>query len=118
MKIAGKYGRYVGVTPEMVEWFNKHYPEIGPDDLIHYHDQRLVECVRDLKPEGWFITDLPKDVKEYYAIATPHDFILITRGELEFMLNNLIKVEDVPEEKPDSGVQTDDGVAERAEPER
>lgn len=108
MKIAGRRGRYVTPTEEMVTWFHENFPEVKGDDMLPYHDKRLIACIEVVQPAGWFVSEIPDTIKEYYPISTENDFIILTEEDLEYMSNHLIKIEDASEEKQDTDIQGED----------
>lgn len=82
-----------GITKEMFDWLLEH--GLKENETVTFHNPVLVQCVEELKPEGWRI----KEVKggKYRLIDTKGPF-LWTPEDVKVLTNNWVVIE--PSEKP------------------
>lgn len=78
------------LTKEMVDWLLAHGKKI--DDNIMYHDPLLVQCVKELDPEGFSIITI--EGNQYRIIDGPNDSFVITPKDIQALKKSLITIDD------------------------
>lgn len=72
------------MTKEMVDWLVEHGKKLN--DNIAYHDPLLVQCVKELKPEGFGITVIKGD--KYKVVDLLNDSIILTPDDVKVLNKN------------------------------
>ena len=90
-KVVGKALSRTTPTKEMVDWLIAHGK--AENDKIAYHDPLLVQCVEELHPSGFYVTNLVDS--RYKVIDLPNDSIIFTPNDLEALQKSWVEI---PEE--------------------
>lgn len=78
------------LTKEMVDWLIAHGKTL--EDNIMYHDPLLVQCVKELDPEGFTIVTI--EGNKYRVIDLVNDSFIVTPKDIDFLKKSLITIED------------------------
>ena len=85
------------LSREMVEWLLAHGKNLN--DNIKYHDPLLVQCVKELNPDGFTVVEI--EGNQYKIIDFANDSILFTPHDLERLNSMWTVIEDeAPVEAP------------------
>lgn len=91
------------LTKEMVEWLVAHGKAMNEN--IKFHDPLLVECVKEVKPQGWHVATIKGN--KYKLIDIVNDAFLMTPEDVKVLNKSWIVIEDeenveVPAEKAET----------------
>ena len=78
------------LTKEMVDWLIAHGKKL--DDNIMYHDPLLVQCVKDLNPDGFAVTVI--EGNQYRIIDGLNDSFVITPKDIQELKKSLITIDE------------------------
>ena len=81
------------LTKEMVDWLIAHGKSLN--DSIKYHDPLLVQCVKELNPQGFGVTKIKGN--KYKILDFPNDSMLVTPEDVKQLNKSWIVIEE-PEE--------------------
>ena len=84
------------LTKEMVDWLVEHGKQLN--DSIKYHDPLLVQCVKELKPNGFGVTTIKGN--KYKVVDLLNDSIIITPDDVKLLNKNWTVIEEEQEEEP------------------
>ena len=91
-KIAVKKHPWTTLTKEMIEWLIEHDKTLE-DKEIDIHNPLLVQCVEELKPDGFRVFEIEGD--EYLTLESSNDVIVIVPKDIEVLKQSFVKI---PEE--------------------
>ena len=80
-KVVGKTLSRVGLTQEMVDWLVAKGKTLN--DSIAYHDPLLVQCVEELKPNGFYVATLEDN--KYKILELANDSVIFTPKDIEIL---------------------------------
>lgn len=82
------------LTKEMVDWLIEHGKMLN--DSISYHDPMLVQCVKELRPDGFGVTTIKGN--KYKVIDLANDSIILTPDDIKVLNKNWTVIEEESEE--------------------
>lgn len=82
------------LTKEMVDWLLAHGKNLN--DNIKYHDPLLVQCVKEVQPDGFRVVEI--EGNKYKIIDFLNDSVLFTPRDIEKLQSMWTVIEDTPSE--------------------
>ena len=86
------------LTKEMVDWLIAHGRKL--EDNIAYHDPLLVQCVKELEPEGFAVTTI--EGNQYRIVDTLNDSFVVTPKDIKFLKDSMVTIEEPESEVTES----------------
>lgn len=78
------------ITKEMVEWLVAHGKT--ENEAVKFHDPLLVQCVEELTPPGWNVTEITGN--KYRLVDLVNDAFIITPEDIKVLNKNWIVIEE------------------------
>ena len=78
------------LTNEMVDWLIAHGRQ--ENGTISFHDPLLVQCVEELQPTGWHVTEISGN--KYKLVDLINDAFIITPEDVKVLNKNWIVIEE------------------------
>ena len=89
-KVAFRTVSKLPLSQEMVDWLVSHGYKEG--DNIKFHDPLFVQCVEELRPNGWVIHEIKGN--KYFPADFAHDAYIITPEDLTNLKKRMIVIEE------------------------
>lgn len=83
------------ISKEMFDWLLAH--GCNENDKIRYHDPLFVQCVEEVKPKGWMVTEITGN--KYRPVDFVNDTFIFTPETLKVINKSWIVIEDEAQEQ-------------------